>query len=197
MDLKDDWVEARSAAAWEEEYRVFNGEKNRQKRLVEEWEHRMQLAVYTAHSILVGSVVLSTALTLMSPAEIPSLVAHQSIPTIICSVLLFLYGVAILYICLAHFVALPSSRAYVCIFFHGLLFDLAMPYISFLPGKFVGKSKTPNWVEYLLKRSCVLRAIANARQYLQEYVGVAGSGFLIKAICFEPRNIAAIASIVS
>ena len=189
-----------SAATWEREKSDFEEEMLKQKQLVEEWEHRMQGAVYAAHSTLILSVLFSTALYLKSPTNAPSLLAYQTISAIICCVLLHLFGVVILYICLVHFVELPSSRGYVYIFSSIGCFSIWQCLVLLLlPGKFVRKIKTSNSFESLQKRlSRIFEAIAKTRRYVKEHFGVAGSGFLVKAISLEPPgNITAIASIVS
>ena len=175
-----------SAASWEEEKRGFEEEVMRQKQFVEEWERRVRRAVIAAHSILILSVLFSTALSLKSPADAPSLFKYYTISSIVCCILLLLFGTVILYICLVHFVELPSSRSYVYIFsFIGCFSIWQSLVLILLPGKFVGEINASNSFESLQKRSRIFEAIAKARQYLKEHFGVAGSGFLIKAICFE------------
>ena len=182
-----------SAATWEREKSDFEEEMLKQKQLVEEWEHRMQGAVYAAHSILILIVLFSTALYLKSPTDAPSLLAYQTISAIICCVLLHLFGVVILYICLVHFVELPSSRGYVYIFASIGCFSIWQCLVLLLlPGKFVRKIKTSNslvrskrQIRCLQKLSRIFEAIAKTRRYVKEHFGVAGSGFLVKAISLE------------
>ena len=175
-----------SAASWEEEKRDFTEEMAWQKQLVDEWERRMQRAIYAAHSILILNVLFSTALSLKSPADAPLLLKYQTISTMVCCVLLLLFGITILYICLVDFVNFPSSRGYVYIFSSIGCFSIWRCLVFLLlPGAFVGKTKTSNSFESLQKHSGILKAIAKAREYLKEHFGVAGSGFLIKAICLE------------
>ena len=104
-----------SAASWEKEKRDFEEDVARQRQLVETWERCMQRAIYAAHSILIASVLFSAAVFLKSPADAPLLLKYLTLSTIICCFLLLLFGVVILYICLVHFVELPSSRGYVYI----------------------------------------------------------------------------------
>ena len=175
-----------SAAAWEKEKRGFEEDVASQRQLVEKWERRMQRSIYAAHSILIVSVLFSAALSLKSPADAPLLLKYQTISTIICCFLLLLFGVVILYICLVHFVELPSSRGYVYIFSSIGCFSIWQCLVLLLlSSTFVGKKQRSKSFESLQKRSRIFEAIAKARQYLKEHFGVAGSGFLIKAICLE------------
>ena len=98
-----------------------------QKQLVEQWEHHMKQAVYAGHIILIAGIAFSAALYLKSPTDATSLFAYQSIPTIVCCVLLLLFGIVIIYICLAYFVALLIEGLRLHIFVHWLLFSMAMP----------------------------------------------------------------------
>ena len=145
-----------SAATWEKEKRDFEEKRMRQKQLVEEWERHMMGAVYAAHTILIISVLFSAALFMKATVDAPSRLAHQTISTIICCVLLLLFGIVILYICLVHFVELPSSRSYVYIFSSIGCFSVwRCLVLLLLPSKFSGKNKASESFESIRKRSCI------------------------------------------
>ena len=101
-----------------------------------------------------------------------------------CSVLLLLFGIVILYICLVHFIELPSSRV-TFTYFHPLAaFPFGNVLYLLLSRHSSAKRQGPlrlsfcKSVHVFLKRS-------QTPGNMKEHFGVAGSGFLIIAICLE------------